>query len=412
MKKVFTLILACFLCGISFGQIDYIEPGFNIGRYCPFGNPDFEKFHNYYQPSIDIRAGWQMLGKERWQQSYNYPSIGAIFAYNHNTLDSVRYEVRENGQIVTKYGGIGEFFTLGAFMNGPFYRWKHWSFDYDIIFGCDFFTKWGNEMIGSMMNFHMSLDLGPTIRLTDNLDLAARFLFQHSSNAATFLPDYGVNSHQVRLALRYHPNGNKIKDVEERDFGKFEKQNNLFVSVGPGWLQTYSRKENQLPYETPFFFATTLRAGFSRQFCQKLRWDVGLDGCWTGETKMRYELLNEKDKPSDPNDPNYKYNFWRSTHLAASADVEVCFGRFSFCVGGAYYLTHGIYAGTGQKRSWGADLNDWEKARMPEMYKPYYERVGFKFYIGKEYRFYAGAFMKMHLSSIDHIEWTFGANLF
>ena len=144
--------------------------------------------------------------EKRWEQAFNFPSYGLRIGYTHNTLDSVVYESHEGNY----YGPIGECFTIAGFMNGPIYRGKKWSFDYDIIYGADFWTRHGNEMLGSALNFHVSFDIGPTIRLTDNLDLAARYMYVHSSNGATFLPDNGVNSHLLRVALRYHPNHNTL----------------------------------------------------------------------------------------------------------------------------------------------------------------------------------------------------------
>ena len=87
--------------------------------------------------------------------------------------------------------------------------------------------------------------------------------------------------------------------------------------------------------------------------------------------------------------PVYTYNFWNSTHLAASADIEAQFGRFAFSAGAAYYLYHG-------------------SKYLPEFYTPYYERAGYKYYLGEKRNQYIGTFMKIHLNSIDYIEWTYG----
>ena len=383
------------VCCPFFGQAQdlYIEPGFNFGHYTPFSERH-QYIADYQQYSFDGRIGWQTTGERRWEQSFNFPSYGLKIGYTHNTLDSVVYETHEG----TTYGPVGECFTLAGFVNGPIYRGQRWSFDYDIIYGADLWTRHGNEMLGSALNFHVSFDLGPTLRLTDKLDLAARLMYIHSSNGATFLPDNGMNSHNWRLALRYHPNGKT--EFRHDDFDEFEKQNNLFVSASGGWLQTYTRTDGQLPQETPIFFGGTLRAGFSRQFDTKFRWDVGLDFCWTGETRYRYELLNET------------FSFWNASHLSLSADFEILFGRFAFCAGGAYYLYHGIYHGTDEKKSWGMELTPFEQNHLPAFYTPYYERVGYKLYVDKASRIYIGTFMKIHLNSIDYIEWTIGANLF
>ena len=369
MRRVFLLLIIVLMSVVGFGQV-YYEPGFNMGHYTPFSERH-KYISEYLQYRFDLRIGCQTTGEKRWQQEYGYPSYGLLLGYTHNTLDSVIYYTHNGNQ----YGPIGECFSMAGFINGPIYRGNKWSFDYDIIYGADLWTRHGNEMLGSALNFHVSFDLGPTIRLSENLDLAARYLYYHSSNGATFLPDNGINSHGGRLALRYHPQGHQ--KLIHNDLEPFEKRNNWFVSEGLGWLQTYTTQEGQLPNETPFFIGNTLRLGFSRQFNPKFRWDAAIDLLWTGETRYCHELAG------------VPYHVWNSTHLAASADFEILFGRFAFCAGMAYYLYHG-------------------SEHLPQYYTPYYERVGYKLYLGKTRRMFVGTFMKIHLNSIDYIEWTYG----
>lgn len=344
----------------SFWQDLYYEPGFDLGHYTPF-SANHKYIADYYHYGLDVRIG---KGHQ-----------GLLIGYTHHTLDSVIYYTHEGN----RYGPIGDCFSLAYFVEDHIYKGKRWSFDYDIIFGADLWTRHGNEMLGSALNFHVSFDLGPTIRLSDQLDAAVRYGYYHSSNGATFLPDNGINSHFLRLALRYHPHGRA--ETIQPDTLAFKKKNQLMISEGLGWLQTYTRVGDQLPNETPFFLGNTFRAGFSRQFHPRFRWDVAIDLLWTGETRYCHEL------------EGVPYNFWNSTHIAASADIEAQFGRFAFCAGAAYYLYHGSKI-------------------LPQFYTPYYERVGYKFYLGKHHNYYIGTFMKIHLNSIDYIEWTFGVNLF
>ena len=361
----------------NFWQSFYYEPGFDFGHYTPFSEKH-KYIDKYFQYGLNVRIG-------KGQQ-------GLLIGYTHNTLDSVIYYTHEGN----RYGPIGECFSLAYFVEDHIYKGKRWSFDYDIIFGADLWTRHGNEMLGSALNFHVSFDLGPTIRLSEHLDAAIRYGYYHSSNGATFLPDNGINSHFLRLALRYHPH--ERTELMQPEKQAFEKKNSLMLSGSLGWLQTYTRLEGQLANETPFFLGSTFRVGFSRQFHPRFRWDVALDFLWTGETKYRYELLGEAYRP------------WNATHLAVSADFEVLFGRFAFCAGAAYYLYHGIYSGTNEHKSWGK-LTEFEQKHLPEFYTPYYERVGYKFYLGRNRNFYVGTFMKIHLNSIDYIEWTLGALL-
>lgn len=356
MKKAAFIIVICCLSMFCQAQSCYYEPGFDLGHYTPF-SAKHRYIANYHHYGLDLRIG---KGHQ-----------GLLVGYTHNTLDSVVYYTHEGNT----YGSIGDCFSLAYFVDGHIYKGKRWSFDYDIIYGADLWTRHGNEMLGSALDFHVSFDLGPTIRLNDQLDAVLRYGYYHSSNGATFLPDNGINSHFLRMALRYHPTG-RFTPLQSED-QPFEKKNNWMVSEGIGWLQTYTRVEGQLPNETPFFLGNTFRVGFSRQFHSRFRWDAAIDLLWTGETRYMHELEGAP------------YRFGNSIHLAASADIEAQFGRFAFCAGGAYYLYHG---------------SEW----LPEFYTPYYERVGYKYYLGKKRNHYIGTFMKIHLNSIDYIEWTWG----
>ena len=356
MKKVALLFLICCLPVLCPAQEYYYEPGVHFGRYTPF-SANHNYIANYHHYGIDFR-----LGKGHQ---------GLLIGYTHNTLDSVVYYTHEGN----RYGPIGECFSLAYFVEDHIYKGERWSFDYDIIYGADLWTRHGNEMLGSALNFHVSFDLGPTIRLNDQLDAALRYGYYHSSNGATFLPDNGINSHFMRMALRYYPDGKTKPSQPENQ--PFVKKNDFMISEGLGWLQTYTRVNGQLPNETPYFLGNTFRIGFSRQFHPRFRWEVAMDFLWTGETRYCHEL------------EGVPYSFWNSTHLAASADIEAQFGRFAFSAGAAYYLYHG-------------------SKLLPQFYTPYYERVGYKYYFGQNCNYYVGTFMKIHLNSIDYIEWTYG----
>lgn len=398
MNKRLLLFFLFFLSGVAFSQTFdnlYIEPGFNYGHLTPF-DPSHASIGEAKQWNIDIRIGQQTYGLKRWQQELNHPSFGLQLDYEHNTLNDAKYIRRnEQGEAVTTYESLGDCIGISGFLNGSFYKSRIWSLDYDIIYGMDIWTRCHNEFIGARCNFHVSFDLGPTFRLSDRFDLALRYIYIHSSDGAIRLPDYGVNSHNARLAVRYRLT--EPKETIKKEYEPFAKTWNAFVSEGVGFLQTYTTQGDQIPGETPMFFGNTIRVGVTRQFSPKFIWDAGLDFLWTGETKMRYEMLGEP------------YNFWRSTHIAASADFEILFGRFAFCAGLAYYLHHGIYSGTNEKKTWSfGSLSEFEQNHLPQFYTNYYERVGYKLYLGKNNRHYIGTFMKIHLNSIDYIEWTYG----
>jgi hypothetical protein len=94
---------------------------------------------------------------------------------------------------------------------------------------------------------------------------------------------------------------------------------------------------------------------------------------------------------------------------------EINYNRFAFCLGGAYYLWHGIYYGTDQKKTWGlpeSSESTFEDTYLPPCYRTFYGRLGFKYYLGENRNMFIGSFMKVHEVVIDYAEFTFGINLF
>lgn len=421
MKKHFILtIVLLFTTVLSFAQSKffskesdwYIEPSFRYGINVPFVSRH-SYITDYPQYSADIRLGYQSLGDKEWEQRFMYPTFGFIFRYEHNTLDSAKREYRDNtGAVQTEWVGIGDSYTVGAFMNGIFYRNRYWTLDYSIICGLSFWPKYGNEFIGSPLDVHLGLDVGPTIRISPKLDINARFWFAHSSNGALVLPNHGVNAYGYQLGCRYHINDRK--EFKYKPLSEFNKKTYIFLSEAVGALQSNTKLGNQISGEPGYYFCNTFRFGIARHFHPQFRYDLGFDFCWTGETKLKYELAQERYNQGALNVPLEEYSPWKSSHLAVSGMFEVLYDRFAFCLGFAYYLYHGIYAGTDEKKTWTfkeSEMSAFEHQYLPSAYQNYYERLGFKYYMGKKGNQFVGAFMKVHKGSIDYIEWTYGINL-
>ena len=412
-----------------------------LGSYIPF-----EARHAYMkvlpQYGIDLRMGRQTDGRSQWEQDFNYLTYGAFLRYEKNNVDSIKYNDRnEMGYERESWIPLGDCISLGGYINGHLYRGKYWTFDYDILGGLSFWTHWGDEFIGSCANVHLALDAGPTFMLEDNLDLLVRYQFSHSSNAAIALPNCGINVLSWLVGLRYHPNGRPVKKIswegdQEVVPQRFQKSTSVFVSQSFGILQTNENMRthetadgtlvNDLPQERPYYLGTVAQLGVHRQFHPKFSYDIALDFGYTGETKRMFEKAHQ-----DYNDhheyffpsaeskeeaiPLLEYSFVRSLHIAPSAMFEINYNRFAFCLGGAYYLWHGIYTGTDQKKTWGLpedSESNFEDEYLPPCYRTFYGRLGFKYYLGENRNMYVGTFMKVHEVVIDYAEFTFGINLF
>ena len=402
-----------------------------LGKYIPF-----ESYHAYMrtlpQYGVDLRVSRQTDGRAQWEKDFNYLSYGAFLRYEKNNVDSVQYKYRnENGFEQEAWRPLGDCISAGGFINGHFYRGKYWSFDYDLMGGLSFWTKHGNEFIGSVVNVHLALDVGPTFMIEDNCDLLVRYQFSHSSNAALRLPNCGINVLSWLVGFRYHPNGRPELVPKTEPRPEFTKSTALFVSNAVGllqtneWMRSYQMPDGSMapdmPQERPYYFADVIQIGIHRQFHPKFSYDVALDFGWTGETKRMYEkahqMYNDGHEYFTGDDviPLMEYSFARGLHLAPSAMFEINYNRFAFCLGGAYYLWHGIYYGTDQKKTWGlaeSSESRFEDTYLPPCYRTFYGRLGFKYYFGENRNMFVGSFMKVHQVVIDYAEFTFGWHIF
>ncbi len=443
MKKILVVLALLCLCVTSFGQEGQSlwkdnrntwEIDERLGKYFPF-----EERHAYMkvlpQYGIDLRMGRQTDGRSQWEKDFGYINYGAFLRFEKNNVDSIKFNDRdEMGYERQSWIALGDCYSLGGYINGHFYRGKYWTFDYDIMGGLSFWTHWGDEFIGSCANVHLAIDAGPTFMIEDNFDLLVRYQFSHSSNAAIALPNCGINVFSWLVGLRYHPNGRP--ELLAKEPYKWSKSTAIYASEAFGILQTNENMRvyetadgnlvNDLPQERPYYLGNVIQLGVHRQFHPKFSYDVALDFGYTGETKRMFEKAHQdyndhheyffpQEGSEEEAIPLLEYSFVRSLHIAPSAMFEINYNRFAFCIGGAYYLWHGIYSGTDQKKTWGIpedSESNFEDEYLPPCYRTFYGRMGFKYYLGENRNMYVGSFMKVHQVVIDYAEFTFGINLF
>ena len=375
MKKalIFTVILL--LAGVTFGQKGnfknsdwYVEPAFRYGIIIPTVERD-SALLDYPLYGFDVRFGKQSSGSNEWEQWFNYPRYGVALRYEHNT-----YRLPDN------YRLLGDNISALGFINGNIVKTKVFIFDYTIMGGFAYwFKKYSpdennpqheNKFIGTHINVHLSLDFGVNFIVSKHVDVFARGLFSHSSNGAVKLPNWGVNMVTGQIGARYHIN-ERAQEIRTIDTVKFVKKNSLFISEAPGFLE--SNKDNK------YYFGNTLQIGYLRTFDPRFSYGGGIDIFFSHEVKSAYEEKGELEN----------YNAWKSMNFAVSALFEINYNRFVFHVGGGVYV--------------------YQPAKyLPNYYKPYYERLGFKCLLGKNRNHYVGAMLKAHLDSIDYVEWMYG----
>lgn len=395
----------------------FVEQGVRQGFYVPFSSRH-QYTKNYSLYGLDLRIGRQTDGSKAWEKLFNYPSYGLLFRYEYNTLDSVKYEHRNgSGQAVTDWVALGNCYSVAGFLDGHFYNGRIWSFDYGFTFGLSFWPKYGHEFIGSPVDAHLAFQSGLTLHISNHLDWYARILFSHSSDGALKLPNYGTNVLSGNIGIRYYPESRpSIKTTEPVNWHPTWALN---ASNAFSLLQTNTRLHGKLPAEMPHYFSDYIQLGFTHHFHPKFRYNLGLELGFTGETKVKYEQAYLKyigdPYEEEPLETSLEeYSFLKSTHLAATCSFEVLYSKLAVCFGFGYYLSHGIYLDTDEKKTWGfteSSMSPFELQYLPDDYRNYFGRLGLKYYFGKDDRFYAGIFVKAH-ASVDCIEWTIGTHLF
>ena len=394
----------------------FIEQSVRKGFFVPFSQRH-QYIKDYSLYGLDLRIGRQTDGSKAWERRFNYPSYGLLFRYEHNTLDSAKYEHRnELGQAVTDWVSIGDCYTVAGFLDGHFYNGKIWSFDYGFTFGLSYWSKYGNEFIGSPIDAHLAVQTGFTLNLNDRFNIFARVVFSHSSDGALKLPNYGTNVLSGNFGLRYYPmNRPKMKIKEPENWCPTYA---LYIANAFGILQTNTRLQGKLPAEMPYYLADYVQLGFTHHFHPNFRYNIGLETGYTGETKVKYKQAHLR--AINPEEEGVletsleEFSFMKATHLAATCSFEVQYDKLAVCLGFGYYLYHGIYRGTNEKKTWlfsESSMTAFELQYLPTDYRNFYERLGLKYYFGENDRFYAGLFVKAH-ASVDYVEWTLGMNLF
>lgn len=430
MKKFYIFQLFFFICGQLISQNNefvkssvfnsdsrfFIEQSFRKGFFVPFSQRH-QYIKNYSLYGLDLRIGQQTNGCKTWETRFNYPSYGILFRFEHNTLDSAKYEHRnELGQAVIDWVSIGDCYTIAGFLDGHFYNGKKWSFDYGFTFGLSYWPKYGNEFIGSCIDAHLAVQTGLTLNINDCFDIFARAIFSHSSDGALKLPNYGTNILSGSFGLRYYPMNRPKMIIHEPEI--WSPTFAFYVSNAFGILQTNTRLQGKLPTETPYYFADYIQFGFAHMFHPKFRYNIGIETGYTGETKIKYEqaylrTINPEEEGKLETSLE-QFNLLKATHLAATCSFEIQYNKLAVCLGFGYYLYHGIYIGTNEKKTWffsESSMTPFELQYLPTDYRNFYGRLGLKYYFGEHDKFFTGLFVKAH-ASVDYIEWTFGMNLF
>jgi hypothetical protein len=204
MRKVqfFVLVLSFFVAQSlkaddRFGSIGQysIEGNYQFGRIIPH-NSKFKAPVTSYTHAMEIGFYKQTLGDKAWQRKLHYPEFGGSFTFTYNGDQ----KIFGNAYIFLMYAKfwivrsrIVDFYVRAA--TGLAFVPTH----FDPIKNPE------NDAIGSTLNSADQLRFGLDFKPDPHLQVLLGVTLTHYSNAASQLPNLGVNVPALTVGIRYFP---------------------------------------------------------------------------------------------------------------------------------------------------------------------------------------------------------------
>lgn len=150
----------------------------------------------YPYEGVDLKFGWQSIGKQSWQQAYRYPSFGVganwcTFSTDVLGSPAAIYFYTNFPQLSTRYLRVDLELDMGL---------SYGIHPYDKV------NNPNNFSTGSSMNALFGLYIEQSLHVGKHLDLFVSEGFSHYSNGALGYPNLGLNIPSYKLGLRYQPN--------------------------------------------------------------------------------------------------------------------------------------------------------------------------------------------------------------
>ena len=227
-KIYLTALLMLFSSLCLMGQIG---KGLEIESLLYLGRPvkhTPKLFFDINQNSIgaEVNFKFQTYGKKPWHQLRGYPQFGIAFNYFKIGESAVLGESISLVPNLTIYILKKEKFNVNFQIgNGITYMTKH----YDVI------DNPTNNALGSAINSFVGLKFNLSAYLTKNWTLVASTAFNHASNGASQLPNFGINIPAFGLGINYKPNPLKSEDYITHDISNIPERRiglNVFAHLG------------------------------------------------------------------------------------------------------------------------------------------------------------------------------------
>lgn len=319
MRCWYSFILSCFVYLLHAQSIPkgyYLESSIHFGKAFKHRSTikiDFPAFSYGTELNFEV----QTFGKKHWHQKSGFPRWGLAVSYLHSGNDAQ----------------MGSLIALLPNITVDFLKTKKLRIFGRLGVGLGLVTRPYNRlnnplnnMVGSYLNNSTSLRLGLAWRVSKHLELRPSASFTHFSNAASTLPNLGINIPTFHMGICY-----MYQPVEESDYLKLDKtelpkrnkriQFSHLVSLGFRELQT-SNGPKYLVWHTAF------DAGLYLNRSNRLK--LGIEYDYIG-SKQAFASHSSGTHTSD--------RYWEASRITVFIADEIMLGRFSILAQVGFYLT-------------------------------------------------------------------------
>ncbi len=316
------------------------------------------KAHPY---GLTASFGKLHLGKQVWQQYYNYPKtqysltyfdfinpiIGKTISASANLFVPITKNKQKRSQVEFHIG------TGFVYATNPF----------------DINKNPQNTVLSSTISYLMRAGLHYQYNITKNLQIRTSLQLTHNSNAARTLPNNGINIVSLSVGTAYLFNVENIV-YQKQILPKFEKKWHLQTVVALSPIETFI---NQGKKDYIVNWGLYLAKDMNRVF----RMSIGTDISWNQGIKRQIE---KKFATSTDTRPDY-----RRASLVLGG--ELFFGKMSLQTQFGYYFYRPFPSRTDQ---------------------PVYQRYGLRYYIWDG--IYTAILLKTHSAIAESVEFSLGYN--
>ncbi len=320
MRLFILLICVSFLVTAKaqvFPKGHYLETSLHIGK--PFKHRSYISV-DFSQPSFGLEINYEVktFGKKHWHQRCGFPRWGVALSYQHPGNN------KQMGSGIALQPNV----TIDFFRKNKFRIFGRMGVGLGVI------TKPYhpvnnalNNVIGSYINNNTAFRVGAAWRFHKHFELRPSAAFTHYSNAASQLPNLGINIPSFQLGLCYMPN-----PVEEEDYIRTELPNREkriqfsgLVSLGFRELSTNSGPKYgvlQIQADAGLFITRSnrLKAGIEYDYLGSIYAFMRNNGGFEGKDLK-----------------------WQASRITLYIGDEIMIGRFSILIQAGVYVTQNAY---------------------------------------------------------------------